>query len=279
MPGSNKRALEKAQNLPADSLIFDLEDAVAPTAKEDARKNVFEAANSDKYGNREIVVRVNALSTEWGIEDVIMMSKSNAHSLLLPKVESPSDVFQLERLMESNGARQDMGIGCMIETPLGVLNAYDIAKSCPRIHSLILGTTDLAQELRAKHTPDRGPFAASLSMCVLAARAANVAVLDSVHLDLNNSLEFDAHCQQGREFGFDGKTLIHPKQIESANKIFGPSKEDVAFSKRVIEAFSAASQEGKGVVTVDNKLVETMHVTEANRVLRQHEIIESLQNS
>jgi citrate lyase subunit beta / citryl-CoA lyase len=276
MPGSNKRALEKAQNLSADSLIFDLEDAVAPSAKDEARENVFKAANSNKYGKREIIVRVNSLNSSWGIDDVILMSKSNAHSLLLPKVESPSDIYQLERLMESNGAREEMGIGCMIETPLGVFNAYDIATASPKIHSLMLGTTDLAQELRAKHTEDRGPFLTSLSLCVLAARAANIAVLDGVHLDLQNDEEFEQHCIQGREYGFDGKTLIHPKQIENANKIFGPTEEDVAFSKRVIQAFKVATEEGKGAITLDNRLVEHMHVTEAYRVLHQHEMIENL---
>ena len=276
MPGSNKRALEKAQNLAADTLIFDLEDAVTPSAKEEARYNVFEAANSNKYGKKEIIVRVNALNTSWGIDDVIVMSKSNAHSLLLPKVESPSDIYQLERLMENNGARNDMGIGCMIETPLGIFNAYDIAKSSPRIHSLMLGTTDLAQELRAKHTPDRGPFLTSLSLCILAARAANVAILDGVHLDLKNDLEFEQHCIQGREYGFDGKTLIHPKQIENANKYFGPTMEDVDFSKRVIEAFKKGTEEGKGAITLDNKLIEHMHVTEAHRILKQYDMIESL---
>eukprot|EP00945_MAST-04E_sp_MAST-4E-sp1_P008021 g8021.t1 len=279
MPGSNARALEKARGLAVDGLIFDLEDAVSPGAKEVAREQVYEAARSGVYGLREIMVRVNELSSPWGRDDVTTMATSNADALLLPKVESVEDVLELEELMMQHGAPDDMGIGCMIETPLGVLNAPSIATACPRVMSLVVGTTDLAQELRAQHTREREPFAASLSMCVLAARAADIAVLDSVHINLDDMDEFSHHCQQGKNYGFDGKTLIHPKQIEPTNRIFGLSEGDVEQALQVIEAFETATKEGKGAVTLNGKLIERMHVTEAERILKQKEYIDKLEDN
>ena len=268
MPGSNQRALEKAKTLPADGLILDLEDAVSPAAKETAREEVYAAVNGAGFGTREVMVRVNHLESPWGRDDAAKMSASTGiDALLLPKVENATEVEALERIMVDHGAREDLGIACMIETPLGVLNALSIARASPRVMALVVGTTDLAQELRANHTRDRDPFAYSLSMCVLAARAANVAVLDSVHIHLDDEDEFVHHCRQGRDFGFDGKTLIHPKQIQAANDIFGISSGDVDHARQVIEAFESATQAGHGVVTLHGKLVERMHVTEAQRVL------------
>ena len=202
MPGSNARALEKAKGLAVDGLILDLEDAVSPSAKEIARTQVYDAARSGSYGLREVMVRVNELSSPWGREDVATMATSKADALLLPKVESEEDVLELEDLMIQHGAPDEMGIGCMIETPTGVLNAPSIATASSRVMSLVVGTTDLAQELRAQHTREREPFATSLSMCVLAARAAGIAVLDSVHINLDDMDEFSYHCQQGKKLWF-----------------------------------------------------------------------------
>lgn len=276
MPGSNARALDKARTLPADSLILDLEDAVAPDAKELARKQVCEAVAAGGFGLREIIIRVNALSTKWGYEDIAMASKSGADALLLPKVESADAIRHMESIMRANGAPDSMTIWAMMETPRSILESQRIAESTPRMEGLVMGTSDLAKELDCAHTHERLPFMVSLGLCLLAARAAGLAILDGVYLDLNDETGFEFACRQGHELGFDGKTLIHPKQIGPCNKVFTPKAEDVAWSRKIIEAHAAAAARGEGVVVVDGKLIENLHVESARRVVGMADAIAAM---
>jgi citrate lyase subunit beta/citryl-CoA lyase len=279
MPGSNARALEKARALPADGLILDLEDAVAPDAKELARKQVCEAVAAGGFGLRETIIRVNALSTRWGYEDIAMAAKSGADALLLPKVESADAIRHMEAIMRANGAPQSMKIWAMMETPRSVLESQRIAESTPRMECLVMGTSDLAKELDCAHTHERLPFMVSLGLCLLAARAAGLTILDGVYLDLNDETGFEFACRQGQELGFDGKTLIHPKQVGPCNKMFTPKPEDVAWSRRIIEAHTAAAARGEGVVVVEGKLVENLHVESAHRVVDMAEAIAKMEAS
>jgi citrate lyase subunit beta/citryl-CoA lyase len=267
MPGSNARALEKGRTLAADALILDLEDAVAPDAKEKARRQVAAALAEGGYGTREILVRVNGLDGDWGHDDVAAVAKSGADAVLLPKVERAEAVRELEAYLVACEAPAELAIWCMIETPLGVLHAEEIAWSSQRLGGFVMGTSDLAKDLHCLHTPDRLPFVTSLSLCILAARAHGLAILDGVHLDLADDAGFADSCRQGLEFGFDGKTLIHPKTIEKANEIFAPSAEEIAWSERIIAAHEAAAKQGQGVVVVDGKLIENLHVENARRVV------------
>jgi citrate lyase subunit beta/citryl-CoA lyase len=276
MPGSNPRAMEKGKTLPADGLILDLEDAVAPDAKAAARGQIGAAIQSGGYGQRELIVRTNGLNTPWGYEDLVFAAKSGADAVLLPKVESADAVRQAEQILVASGAPAGLKIWCMMETPLAMLNVKEIAGATPRIGGLVMGTSDLAKDLHAAHTRDRLPMITSLGLCLLAARAYGLAILDGVYLDLNDDEGFAASCRQGVELGFDGKTLIHPKTLAVANAAFGPSAEEVAQSRRFIEAFQAASAEGKGVVVVDGKLVENLHVENARRLVALAEAIEAM---
>tara|TARA_R100000005_G_scaffold95557_2_gene77516 strand:- start:13861 stop:14736 length:876 start_codon:yes stop_codon:yes gene_type:complete len=260
MPGSNARAQEKARSLAADALILDLEDAVAPDAKVDARGIVCANAASGEYGKREIIIRVNGLDTPWGKDDIIAASKAGPDAILLPKVESAAQVHEMEKIMKEAGAPSKTTIWCMMETPLGILKAEEIAGASPLVDCFVMGTSDLVKELQAQHTPMRLPVITSLGICLLAGRAYGLTVLDGVYLDLGDEEGYHAACVQGLELGFDGKTLIHPKQLASANEVFAPSEEEVALSRRIIEAFEAAQKEGKGVVLVDGKLIENLHV-------------------
>lgn len=277
MPGSNTRALEKGRSLPADGLILDLEDAVAPDAKKEARRNIAEAVKQGGYGKREIIVRVNGLDTDWGRDDVAAVATCGADAILLPKVESAAMVRGLERLMTEAGAPSRLAIMCMMETPRGILRAEEIAGASKRLSCLVMGTSDLVKDLNAAHTPERLPVLTSLSLCVLAARAHGLAIVDGVHLDLNDDEGFAGHCRQGRQLGFDGKTLIHPKTIAMANEIFGPSAEEVEQARRIIEAHGEATRAGKGVVVLDGKLVENLHVEAAERTVAQAEAIAALE--
>ncbi len=289
MPGSNPRALEKARELPVDGLIFDLEDAVAPAAKEKARENVAAAlAPTGRapglkahggYGDRELVLRVNALDSVWGEGDLAAAAALPLDAVLLPKVESPETVHRaLARLDERGAGGRGVGgrldIWCMLETPRGILAARDIAAASPRLGALVLGTSDLTRDLHARHTPDRRPLLAAFGLAILAARAHGLAVLDGVELDLADDEGFAALCRQGRELGFDGKTLIHPKQIAAANAAFGPSPDDILWSRRVVAAWAAAEARGEGVVLLDGRLVEALHAAEARRLLTMAEEIE-----
>lgn len=267
MPGSNARALDKSRTLPADALIFDLEDAVAPDAKVTARTQVIQACEAGGYGEREILIRTNGLNTPWGYDDLVAVAGVGAGAVLLPKVESAEMVRQAESVLLSHGAPSDLVIWCMMETPRAMLHAEEIADASPRLGGLVMGTSDLAKDLQAQHTAMRLPLITSLGLCMLAARAARIAILDGVYLDLKDHDGFVDSCRQGAELGFDGKTLIHPKQIEAANDAFAPSKEEVQLSRRIIEAYAAAEAEGRGVVVVDGKLIERLHVDHAERVV------------
>jgi len=267
MPGSNPRALEKARTLPADGLIFDLEDAVAPDAKIAARGLILEALSQGGYGGREILLRVNGPATEWGRDDLVAAARSGAHGVLLPKVESALQVQEAEAVLKEAGAPGDQAIWCMMETPKGILRAEEIAGSTPRLGGLVMGTSDLAKDLHASHTRMRLPMLVSLGQCLLAARAYGLAILDGVHLDLDDEEGFEESCRQGLELGFDGKTLIHPKTIDAANRVFAPSEAELARAAKIVEAFRAARAEGAGVVVVDGKLVEQLHVDMAERTI------------
>ena len=254
MPGANVRAMEKARTLACDVVILDLEDAVAPDAKDAARRQVADALATGGFGRREVAVRVNGAGTPWSAADLEMAAASACDAVLLPKVEAAPALGLAKPLW------------CMIETPRGVLRAEAIA-AADGVECLVMGTSDLTSDLRARHAPDRLPMLASLSLCLLAARAHGCAILDGVHLDLGDEAGFARACAQGRELGFDGKTLIHPKQIAAANAAFGPDEAEVAQARRVIAAHERAEREGKGVVLLDGRLVENLHVAEARRTL------------
>ncbi|MDH3335840.1 MAG: CoA ester lyase [Rhodospirillaceae bacterium] len=277
MPGANVRALEKGRTLACDAIIMDLEDSVAPDAKKQARKNVAEAIKAGGYGKREVVVRVNALDTTWGYKDIVIAATSGADAILLPKTESANAVRQLERIMVEAGAPETMEIWCMIETPRGVLRTELIASASVRVSCLVMGTSDLAKDLHAHHTRERIPMVMSLGHCLLVARAYGLSILDGVHLDLGDDEGFEQSCLQGVDFGFDGKTLIHPKTIAKANEIFGPSEGEVKWSQDIITAFNAARSKGEGVVVIDGKLVENLHIVEAQRVVKMAERIKELE--
>jgi citrate lyase subunit beta/citryl-CoA lyase len=276
MPGSNARALEKGKTVAADGLILDLEDAVAPDAKALARDQVVKAVKDGGYGKRELLVRVNGMNTPWGYEDLVAAAHSGADGILLPKVDSADAVRQAEAVLDASGAPKDLSIWCMMETSRGMLHAEEIAQSSPRLGGLVMGTSDLAKDLHCAHTPMRLPMVTSLGLCMLAARAAKLPILDGVYLDLSDDEGFRASCVQGLEFGFDGKTLIHPKTVGVANEVFAPSEKEVEQSQKIIAAFEAATAEGKGVVVVDGKLVENLHVENAKRLVALAAAIEEM---
>ncbi len=279
MPGSNARALEKGRTLAADGLILDLEDAVAPDAKEMARQQIGAALKAGGYGGRELIVRVNGLESPWGYDDIVAASAFGADAILLPKVESAAAVHQAETIMEASGAPAGLAVWCMMETPLGMLHAEAIAEASPRIGALVMGTSDLAKDLHAAHTRERLPMITSLGLCLLAARAAGIAILDGVHLDLGDDEGFAYSCRQGKELGFDGKTLIHPKTIDVANQVFGPTEEEVEWSRTIIAAHAEAEKEGKGIVVVDGKLIENLHVLNAKRLVAMAEAIRDMESA
>ncbi len=265
MPGSNARALEKAKSLPADGLILDLEDAVAPDAKDAARARVAAAVRAGGYGPREVIVRVNALATPWGHADLTAAASAGADAVLLPKVESADAVRQALAVLDAAGAPSELALWCMMETPRAMLHAAGIAAAGPRLTCLVMGTSDLAKELHVAHTPLRLPLLTALGLCLLAARAHGLAILDGVFLDLQDEAGFEAACRQGAELGFDGKTLIHPRQIGPANQAFAPDEAEIARARRIIEAHEAARLKGEGVVLLDGRLIEELHVREAER--------------
>jgi citrate lyase subunit beta / citryl-CoA lyase len=276
MPGSNPRALEKARSLPADGLIIDLEDAVAADAKAGARAIVAAALAAGGYGSRELVLRVNPLDTPWGHADLGAAATMPIDAVLLPKVESPDRVRLTLSLLEALGAPEGLAVWCMIETPLGVLAAREIAAAGPRLGAFVLGTSDLTKELHAATTRDRLPLITALGFVMLAARAYGLAILDGVHLDLNDEEGFALACRQGRELGFDGKTLIHPKQIEPANLAYAPSPAEIEYARRIVAAHAEATAAGNGVVLLDGKLIEGLHVENARRLLALAEEIDRI---
>jgi citrate lyase subunit beta/citryl-CoA lyase len=266
MPGANTRALEKAKNLPADSLILDLEDAVAPDAKPQARENI-RTALAAGFGHREAVVRINSLNTPWGLDDLKAFANSKADAILLPKVESASQIQEVASLLKQFNPANSMKIWAMIETPLAIFKLLEIASSHPMLETLVLGTSDLVKDLHARHTPSRVETQTALSLSVLAARAHQLCVLDGVHLSLEDEKGLKQSCVQGRDMGFDGKTLIHPSQIALANEIFGPSLEEIEEAKQRINAYDAAISSGAGIVLLNGKLVEELHIQDAKRIL------------
>ena len=277
MPVANTRALEKARSLPADALIFDLEDAVAPDGKEAARTNVVAAAWSKAYGKREIAIRCNGLGTAWGQADVEAIATSGADAILVPKVESAAEVTHVVSLLDAAGAPQTMAVWAMMETPKAILRAEEIAGSHPRLALFVMGTNDLVKDMRARHTPARLPLVTALGLGMLAARAHGLTILDGVYNDIQDAAGFRAVCQQGLEMGFDGKTLIHPSQVEPCNEIFAPSQAELEMAGKIVAAFGQAQAEGKGVVTVDGRMIENLHVEQAERALALAAAIKELQ--
>ena len=272
-PGSNARALEKGRTLAADGLIFDLEDGVASDAKDTARRQIADAISAGGYGGRELVVRINAPGTEWFEADIEAVAAMAADALLVPKVDDAATVVAVAQRLEAAGAPDSMAIWCMIETARGVLNAAAIAAASPRLGAFLVGAADLSKDLRALHTPDRMPLLVSIGMCILAARANRLAVLDSPFFDISDDAGFARSCRQGRELGFDGKTLIHPRTIDGANAAFGPSPDEIAWARRIIAAYDEAAAEGKGVTVVDGQLIEGLHVAEARDLIALSEAI------
>lgn len=275
MPGSNPRALEKARSLPADGLILDMEDAVAPDAKQVAREQIVAALEEGGYGNRELLVRINALDTAWGLDDIraICASPVAPDAVLIPKISTAQDVVEAIEAFEVAGCPESVDMWIMAETPLCILNIAEIAAAHPRLRGIVMGTSDLAKDTRVRHTADRAGFLTALNLCVYAARAHGLDVIDGVQLDLENDALLAASCEQGRDLGFDGKSLIHPRQINAANEAFGPAEADVTSAGQIIEAFEAAQREGKAVVVVNGRLVENLHVEEAKRLLALAESI------
>lgn len=281
MPGSNARALDKAKEIPADALILDLEDAVAPDAKEEARAQVCAAVKGGGYGKREIVIRVNGLDTPWGRDDIKAAVAAGPHAILVPKINSASDVERAEEALSDAGAKPGLQLWCMIETPLATLNIQSIAQKArepgSRMSVWVMGTNDIAKELRAAHTPDRVPMLASLGLALVAARAYGLVILDGVYNDIKNEEGFAAICEQGCDMGFDGKTLIHPSQVGPCNTIFSPDPETVAFARLTIEAFELPENKGKGVLKVDGKMVEILHAEIARRTVAIADAIAELE--
>lgn len=267
VPGANARALDKARGLAADVLAFDVEDAVAPAAKPAARAAIAAALAQGGYGRRELLVRVNALATRWGKDDLAAAAKLPIDAVLLPKVESADAVRAAELCLEEAGAPPGLGLWCMLETPLGILQAPAIAAASPRIAALMMGTADLAKDLHAEPGSDRLPLLLSLEMGVLAARAHGLAAIDGIHADLADDAGFERACRQGRALGFDGKTLIHPKTIAATNEIFAPGAADLEWARRAVAAHEAAVASGSGVTLLDGRLIETLHVEDARRIL------------
>ena len=274
MPGANTRALEKAKSLPADSLILDLEDAVAPDAKAQARENI-RAALVTGFGHREAVVRINGLNTQWGLDDLKAFADTKADAILLPKVESASQIREVASLLKQFNPVSTMKIWAMIETPLAIFKLPEIASSHPMLEALVLGTSDLVKDLHARHTPSRVETQTALSLSVLAARAHQLCVLDGVHLSLDDEDGLRQSCTQGRDMGFDGKTLIHPSQIALANQIFGPLPEEIDEARQRITAYEAAISSGAGIAVLNGKLVEELHIQDAKRILALANAIEA----
>ncbi len=278
MPGANTRALEKARTLDADALILDLEDAVAPDAKDAARANIVAAVGAGGYGHRELTIRVNGLATPWGAADInavgSVAAAAGISAVVVPKIDSASDVHAVLAALDAAGAPQ-VGIWAMLETPIALQRAFEICSASPRMTVAVMGTNDLAKELRCGLVAGRTPLMFALGTCVAAARAAGKVILDGVYNAIDDAEGFASECGQGAQLGFDGKTLIHPSQLGPCNEAFSPSADEIANAHRVIEAYEAAKAEGKGVVTVDGKMVEHLHVVNAQRALAFAEAIKS----
>ncbi len=274
MPSSNERALEKAKAIACDGLILDLEDAVAPEAKPAAREAACAAAASGEYGRRTVTIRANGIGTQWHEADMAAAAAAGPAAVVVPKVNSAAEVGQLIDALEKAGAPDHTKLWAMIETPIAILDVLSIARASERLTCLVMGTNDLVKELYAEHVPGRAPILPSLHTALLGARAAGIAILDGVYNDVKNTEGYLAECEQGRQMGFDGKTLIHPGQVEGANTAFAPSEQAVDDARGLIAAFEAG--QGSGVVTYNGRMVENLHVESAKRTLAIHEAITAL---
>ena len=274
MPGANERALEKAKGIDADALILDLEDAVAPDSKPEARDRVCAAVRSGEYGHRELAIRVNGIGTQWHDDDIAAAAAAGPDAILVPKVGSAAEVLQLVAALEAAGAPETTKLWAMIETPGALLHAEEICAAHERLTVIVMGTNDVVNETFGLHVPGRNPLVlTALSLSLLAARATGTVIIDGVYNDVKNVEGFEAEARQGREMGFDGKTLIHPSQVDPANAIFGPSGDEVEHAKAMISTFEEAKTAGQGVVTFNGKMVEELHVRDARRILASAEAI------
>ena len=277
MPAANERALEKAKAIPADALIFDLEDAVAPDAKAEARERACAMFAGGGYGNREITIRANGIGTPWHDDDLAAIAAAGPDGIVIPKVNSAEEVRAIETALERHGAPDRTKIWAMLETPVAMLHAEEICGASERLAVLVMGTNDLAKELHAKRVPDRSPLMGGLYLSLLAARATDKVILDGVFNDIKDEAGFAAECAQGRAMGFDGKTLIHPSQVDGCNAAFSPEDDEIDLAVRIISAFEEAERDGRGVVTVDGRMIENLHVDEARRVLAIRDAIAQAQ--
>ncbi len=275
MPAANERALEKAKSIAADAIIFDLEDAVAPDAKDAARPNACAAASSGQYGTRELTIRCNGLDTPWGVADVTAAATSGAAAVVIPKVASVAYVDEICAHLDAAGAPATMSIWAMIETPTAIFDVRAIAAH-PRLSVLVMGTNDLARELRAELIPGRQPLLSHLATALAAAREAGKVILDGVYNDVKDLDGFRAECIQGAQMGFDGKTLIHPGQVDITNDVWAPTSEEILYARRVIAAFDEGLASGRGVVTVDGRMIENLHVANAQHTIAVADAIASL---
>ena len=279
MPASNARAIEKARTLPADAVILDLEDSVAPEGKAAARQQMFEAVTTGCFGAREVIVRINGLDTEWWLDDLNAVAKAKPDAVLVPKVSSPNHLEDVGERLVDISADQKIRVWAMMETPLAMLNARDIAAAAKdvetRLTAFVMGTNDLAKDTRAKITAGRAPMLPWLMSCVAAARAFSLDILDGVYNDLADLEGFARECAEGRDMGFDGKTLIHPNQIGPCNAAFSPSAEEVAQAKKIIAAFDLPENRDKGVVQLDGRMVERLHADMARRTVAIAQAIEA----
>ena len=276
MPAANERALEKAKTIAADAIIFDLEDAVAPDAKQTARANAVAAAASGEYGGRELTIRCNGLDTPWGVDDLMAAARSGASAVVIPKVASVEYLDNVAGRLDAAGANRDMKIWAMVETPTAVFDVRAIVAH-RRVEVLVMGTNDLARELRSSPgAAGRHPLVPHLATALAAAREAGKVILDGVYNDVKDLSGFRAECVQGFEMGFDGKTLIHPGQVDICNEVWAPSADDVEHARGMIAAFEAGIAEGKGVVTYNGRMIENLHVGNARRVLAVADAIAAL---
>ena len=275
MPGSNARALEKARTIAADALILDLEDAVAPDAKDVARQQVADAVAARGFGKREIIIRINGLPTQWGEADLEAAIAAKPDAILAPKISALADLHALEERFARHHADLHIRLWAMVETPLAILNIAQLAGAGGRLACFVMGTNDLIKELRGHHTPDRANLSAVLGLSVAAARANGLAVIDGVFNDIQDSDGFARQCHQAKSFGFDGKTLIHPSQVEPCNAIFAPSPEEVIAARQLIAAFELPENRGKGAIKLDGRMVELLHAEIARRTVALADAIEA----
>ncbi|MBU6318435.1 MAG: CoA ester lyase [Alphaproteobacteria bacterium] len=275
MPGANERALEKAKSLPADALILDLEDAVAPEAKVEARRRVCETVSNGGFGLRELIIRINGLETEWGRDDLSAAVKAKPDVILVPKVTSSRDIAEIDGCMKAAGAPANLKLWVMIETPLAILNIQSIAdqKRTTSLEGFVIGANDLIKDIRGEYLPDRSNISTSLQLTIIAARAYDLLVFDGVFNDISDSNGFDAEARQAKAYGFDGKTLIHPSQIDPCNTIFAPAANAVDHARAVIAAFDDPLNAGKGVLKVNGKMTELLHLAQAKRTVAIAEAI------